>query len=50
MKPGPKEAELLQYLADLGWSDLYLRPDSGASSDAQAPGAVSSGKESQSFQ
>ena len=45
MKPGPTETELLQYLADLGWSDLYLRRDSGASSDGLAPGAVSSGKE-----
>jgi DNA polymerase len=44
MKPGPKEAELLQYLADLGWSDLYLRPGSRASSDAQAPEAVPSGE------
>jgi uracil-DNA glycosylase family 4 len=41
MKPGPKEAELLQYLADLGWSDLYLRPGSGA----QAPEALPAGKE-----
>ncbi len=41
MKPGPKEAELLQYLADLGWSDLYLRPDSGA----QEPAALSSKQE-----
>lgn len=44
MKPGPTETELLQYLADLGWSDLYLPRDSGASSDAQVPGAVSSEK------
>lgn len=45
MKPGPKEAELLQYLADLGWSDLYLRPQSGAPDGAQDPGALASGKE-----
>lgn len=49
MKPGPTETELLQYLADLGWSDLYLRRDSGASSDAQPPGSVSSGKEAKAF-
>ncbi len=36
MKPGPDEAELLQYLADIGWSDLYLPAGSGAPTGAQA--------------
>ena len=40
MKPGPDEAELLQYLADLGWSDLYLETGSGAPSGAQEQGAT----------
>lgn len=45
MKPGPTETELLQYLADLGWSDLYLQRESGA----QGPGAVSSGIEAKAL-
>ena len=45
MKPGPDEAELLQYLADLGWSDLYLQTGSGAPAGAQPPAAVGAGKE-----
>lgn len=45
MKPGPDEAELLQYLADLGWSDLYLQTGSGAPAGAQPPEAVVSGRE-----
>ena len=35
MGPGPDEAALLQYLADLGWSDLYLGTGSGAPAGAQ---------------
>ncbi len=34
MKPGPTAAEMLQYLADLGWSDLYVSPQAPA---PQAP-------------
>jgi uracil-DNA glycosylase len=45
VKPGPDEAELLQYLADLGWSDLYLQTGSGAPAGAQRPEAAASGKE-----
>ena len=45
MRPGPDETELLQYLADLGWSDLYLPAGSGAPSGAPAPKAVFSGAE-----
>lgn len=45
MKPGPDEAELLQYLADLGWSDLYLETGSGAPAGAQPPEGAASGKE-----
>ncbi|MEO7795513.1 MAG: uracil-DNA glycosylase [Thermoanaerobaculia bacterium] len=42
MSPGPEEAELLQYLADLGWSDLYLEAGSGAPAGAQGAAAVAS--------
>lgn len=49
MKPGPDETELLQYLADLGWSDLYLPAGAGAPSGAQPPQAVLSGKEAKAF-
>ncbi len=45
MKPGPDEAELLQYLADLGWSDLYLQAGSGAPPGAQPPKAAGAGEE-----
>ena len=45
MKPGPDETELLQYLADLGWSDLYLPAGSRAPSGAPQPEAVVSGIE-----
>lgn len=45
MKPGPDEAELLQYLADLGWSDLYLQTGSGAPSGAQKAGGPSAERE-----
>lgn len=40
MKPGPDEAELLQYLADLGWSDLYLPAGSCAPAGAPPPEAA----------
>jgi DNA polymerase len=33
--PDPSAAELLQYLADLGWSDLYLQTGARAPSGAQ---------------
>ena len=49
MEPGPDEAELLQYLADLGWSDLYLQARSGAPSGAQAPETTAVGKEAEAF-
>lgn len=45
MRPGPDETELLQYLADLGWSDLYLPAGSRAPSGAPPPEAVVSGPE-----
>ena len=45
MKPGPDETELLQYLADLGWSDLYLPAGSRAPSGAPPPEAPLVGKE-----
>lgn len=44
MSPGPNEAELLQYLADIGWSDFYLQTGSGAPAGA-LPAAVASGRE-----
>ncbi len=40
MSPGPDEAALLQYLADLGWSELYLETGSGAPSGARTPTAT----------
>jgi len=45
VKPGPDETELLQYLADLGWSDLYLPAGSRAPSGAPPPEAPLVGKE-----
>jgi DNA polymerase len=49
VKPGPDEAELLQYLADIGWSDLYLPAGSGAPSGAQAPRATSPEREAKAL-
>jgi len=45
VKPGPDEAELLQYLADIGWSDLYLPAGSDALSGAQSPRAAAPERE-----
>ncbi len=42
MKPGPAEAETLQYLSDLGWSELYLSPQASPQGSApQAPASPS---------
>ena len=40
MNPDPDAAELLQYLADIGWTDLYLPTGAGAPSGAQKPEAA----------
>jgi uracil-DNA glycosylase family 4 len=42
VNPGPAEAEALQYLADLGWTDLYLSP----TARTRAPARVSAQDES----
>lgn len=49
MGPGPDEAELLQYLADIGWSDLYLQTGSGAPAGAPPAGNPPSGKEAKAL-
>lgn len=42
MKPGPTEAETLQYLADLGWSELYIPEKAFSKEEAYSPIVFSS--------
>lgn len=49
MGPGPDEAELLQYLADIGWSDLYLQTGPGAPAGAQPAADPPAGKEAKAL-
>lgn len=49
MGPGPDEAELLQYLADIGWSDLYLQTAPGAPTGAQPAGKPASAREEEAL-
>jgi DNA polymerase len=44
VKPGPDEAEVLQYLADLGWTDLHFGGAAGAPEGAQASETSGSSK------
>ncbi len=49
MKPGPAEAELLQYLADLGWTELFLEIPAGAPTGAQKQVGPDSEEEAKAF-
>jgi uracil-DNA glycosylase family 4 len=49
VNPDPDAADLLQYLADIGWTDLYLPAGSGAPSGAQAPRAASHEREAKAL-